>query len=152
MSAGTVLITDLIDADATSPRYCGFSIGRAIEIERGWLHVRRIERSGNRVYGVGDFVSPTQAARIQAKWDIRWGLMRAPNAPPPSLDKAPAGPTRLAKFDDVDSAAAAIVAAGYRELAKRHHPDAGGTHMAMSLLTQAKSQLQKILELAKGTV
>jgi len=145
---GTVRIYDLIDADASSSRYCGHSIGRAIEIDRGWLHVRRIERSGGAVYGVGQIVSQIQAVKLQQKWDIRWGLRVAPTAPAP--DKAP-GPVRLAKFGDVDAAAAAIVSAGYQVLAKRHHPDVGGTHAAMSLLTQAKTQLAKILDLAKGS-
>ena len=150
MSAGTVRIYDLIDADASSLRYCGHSIGRVIEIERGWLHVKRIERSGGLVYGVGEIVSQTQGARIQAKWDVRWGLRCAPNAPPREPDKMPSGPIRVGKFSDVDGAAAAIVSAGYRELAKRFHPDAGGDHNTMSLLTQAHKQLKQILDLAKG--
>lgn len=149
MTAGRVRITDLIDADAGSPRYCGHSIGRAIEAAGRWVRVDRIERSGDHVYGVGVCVSADAAAKLQQKWDIRWGLRIAPN--PPAVPPAPkpdrrAGPS---KFADIDAAAAAIVSAGYRELAKRCHPDLGGDHNSMSLLTQAKTQLVKILEIAK---
>lgn len=52
-------------------------------------------------------------------------------------------------FADIDSAAAAIVAAGYRELAKKHHPDAGGAPETMAFLNAAKSQLVEILKAVK---
>jgi hypothetical protein len=154
VTAARVRITDLIDADAASPRYCGHSIGRVIETQRdgaaAYIHVRRVERIGNDVWGVGVVINQhSSAAKLQMLWDVRWGLRIAP--PPPAPDK----PGRLAsmkRFADVDGAAAAIVAAGYRELSKRHHPDVGGDHMAMSLLTQAKTQLVKILALAKEGV
>ena len=154
MPAGRARITDLIDADASSPRYCGHSIGRVIAVEwpsgARYIHVQRVERSGDHVYGVGAEVSKSKAEALQMRWDVRWGLRVAP--PLPSIPAAPKpdrpAPTR--RFSDVDGAAAAIVAAGYRELAKRHHPDAGGDHMTMSLLTQAKRQLSQILDLAKG--
>jgi hypothetical protein len=152
MTAARVRITDLIDADAGSPRYCGHSIGRVIQTERDgspvWVKVDRIERSGPNVYGCGPVIGAAQAEKLQTRWDIRWGLRVAPAVPVAAA--IPTGPARLAKFSDIDGAAAAIVAAGYRELAKRHHPDAGGSHAAMSLLTQAKQQLVKILDLAKG--
>ena len=149
---GRARIMDLVDADAGSPRYCGHSIGRVIQVELadgpGWLRIDRIERSGAAVWGVGEFVPASQAVKIQTKWDIRWGLRCAPVAAP-APDRPPSA--GLMKFADVDGAAAAIVNTGYRELAKRHHPDTGGSHQSMSLLTQAKSQLSKILELAKGS-
>ena len=151
MTPGRARITDLIDADPCSPRYCGHSIGRVIALDRNgspsWLHVQRVERVGESVYGVGVFVAADKAVAIQTRWDVRWGNRCAP--PPPSVPKADT-PPKSARFGDVDGAAAAIVSAGYRELAKRHHPDAGGDHRSMSLLTQAKSQLQQILKMAKG--
>lgn len=49
---------------------------------------------------------------------------------------------------DVDSAAAAIVAAGYRALAQEHHPDHGGSHETMAHLNEAKRQLRELLKLA----
>jgi hypothetical protein len=144
---GRVRIIDLVSADASSPHYCGHSIGRVLTVEQNggaqYLHVRRIERSGDHVYGLGEFVSPSEAVKLQTKWDVRWGFLCAPNPAP--AKPVPVGPGRTARFIDIDGAAAAIVAAGYREMAKRHHPDAGGSHNAMSLLTQAKSQLTKIL-------
>lgn len=154
MTVGRARITDLIDADASSPRYCGHSIGRVLQIAESdgtrWLRVDRVERSGDRVYGVGVCVSAAQAEKIQTKWDIRWGLRSAPNQPPPAPDRRPSGPLRVGKFADVDGAASAIVSAGYRELSKRFHPDAGGDHNTMSLLTQAHKQLKQILDMAKG--
>jgi hypothetical protein len=51
---------------------------------------------------------------------------------------------------DVDSAAAAIVAAGFRALSKSHHPDAGGSTETMALLSQARAQLREMLTLAGG--
>lgn len=50
---------------------------------------------------------------------------------------------------DIDGAAAAIIAAGYRELAKKHHPDAGGAAETMALLNAAKKQLVEILNAAR---
>ena len=155
MTAGRVRITDLIDADASSPRYCGHSIGRVLEVpvDAGsrWVRIDRVERSGDRVYGIGVCVTAAQAVTLQTKWDVRWGVRCAPNTPPPA-DTRPSGPVRAGKFADVDGAAAAIVSLGYRELAKRNHPDAGGDHQTMSLLTQAHKQLRQILDLAKGVV
>ena len=152
--AARVRITDLIDADASSPRYCGHSIGRVLAVQRDGqtLHVKilRVERSRQDVWGVGTVIGPGAAANLQARWDVRWGLRCAPNAPTPEPDKIPSGPIRVGKFSDVDGAAAAIVSAGYRELAKRFHPDAGGDHNTMSLLTQAHKQLKQILDMAKG--
>lgn len=39
----------------------------------------------------------------------------------------------------------AIVAAGYRSLSKSCHPDAGGSHEAMLMLTQAREMLDEML-------
>ena len=154
MIPGRERITDLIDADPSSARYCGYSIGRVMQIERdgavSWLLVRRIERSGDRVYGVGEFVGADKAVRLQTQWDVRWGLQHAPN-PPAKPDRPPSARPVKADWSDVDGAAAAIVAAGYRELARRCHPDVGGSHATMSLLTQAKRQLSQILDLARLT-
>lgn len=54
------------------------------------------------------------------------------------------------KITDIDSAAAAIVAAGYRALSKQHHPDVGGSDAAMALISQARAQLRDMLKLAGG--
>jgi hypothetical protein len=48
----------------------------------------------------------------------------------------------------LDEAAAAIIAAGFRALAKTHHPDAGGSHAAMALLSEARKQLTDLMKLA----
>lgn len=65
-------------------------------------------------------------------------------------EKALAGADPESNITDIDSAAAAIVTAGYRELAKRYHPDAGGSAEVMALLNTAKRQLVEILAAAKG--
>lgn len=156
MTAGRARITDLIDADAGSPRYCGHSIGRVLAVDRDgetqYLHVQRIERSGESVYGVGTVVSGAQAVKLQTCWDIRWGFRCAPQPAVGTAEhRAGAGDStrhRSRRFADIDAAASAIVSTGYRELAKSCHPDTGGDHQTMSLLTQAKSQLSKILALA----
>ena len=158
MILGRVRITDLIDRDASSPRYCGHSIGRVIEAPSasGTQHVRvdRIERMGDTVYGIGPILDPAKAVVTQAKWDTRWGIRCAPvKIEPERKTKIPAMPTggvRRTPIADIDAAAAAIVAEGYRALAKVHHPDAGGNHQAMALLSQAKQQLTQILQLARG--
>jgi hypothetical protein len=50
----------------------------------------------------------------------------------------------------IEAAAAAIVSMGYRELSKRHHPDAGGTTDEMALINQARTALTELLKLAQG--
>lgn len=52
------------------------------------------------------------------------------------------------KITDVDSAAAAIVAAGFRALAEKHHPDKGGEQNTFILVAEAKKQLVELLKLA----
>jgi hypothetical protein len=59
-----------------------------------------------------------------------------------------AEPAADAEITDLDSAAAAIVTAGFRALSKIHHPDAGGAAQTMALLTQARGQLRDMLKLA----
>jgi hypothetical protein len=66
-----------------------------------------------------------------------------------AIERALVGVDAESNIVDIDSAAAAIVAAGYRELAKRHHPDAGGSTEAMALINAAKKQLVEILNAAK---
>lgn len=158
MTASRIRITDLIDADAGSPRYCGHSIGRVIKIPppidggtRHHLRIDRIERCGENVYGIGTLVSAAQAEKLQTRWDIRWGFRCAPQPKPDTPAYRAGGSGRTTRFSDVDSAAAAIVNTGYRELAKRNHPDVGGSSATMTLLSQAKTQLSQILDLAKGT-
>jgi DnaJ-class molecular chaperone len=55
----------------------------------------------------------------------------------------------ISEFADVDSAARAIVREGFRTLAMKHHPDKGGTHATMAMLTETKHQLMKMLDLIK---
>lgn len=55
----------------------------------------------------------------------------------------------VTNINDVDSAALAIVTAGYRDLVKKYHPDRGGSHEIMGLLSVAKKQLSEILEAVK---
>lgn len=64
-------------------------------------------------------------------------------APPPVADLS------ISEFADVDSAARAIVREGFRTLAMKHHPDKGGTHATMAMLTETKHQLMKMLDLIK---
>lgn len=66
--------------------------------------------------------------------------------------KALAGGAGDAKITDIDSAAQAIISAGFRELSKVHHPDAGGPAETMVLLNQAKAQLREMLKLAGEAV
>lgn len=65
-------------------------------------------------------------------------------------EKALSVPMSDEAITDIDSAAAAIVAAGYKALAKIHHPDAGmtGSDATMALLSGARAQLRDILKLA----
>jgi hypothetical protein len=56
------------------------------------------------------------------------------------------------KIADIDSAAAAIVSAGFRALSKTHHPDAGGSAETMALLSAARAQLREMLALALANV
>jgi len=65
------------------------------------------------------------------------------------VERALQGADPESNIIDIDSAAAAIVAAGYRELAKKNHPDAGGAAETMALITAAKAQLVEILRAAK---
>ena len=65
-----------------------------------------------------------------------------------ACEKALAGPMADEKICDIDSAAAAVVAAGYKALAKLHHPDAGGSDATMALLSAARAQLKDMLKLA----
>lgn len=51
---------------------------------------------------------------------------------------------RLLPPPDVRDAAAELIAAGYRALAKVKHPDAGGDHTAMVSLTQARDFLRAV--------
>jgi len=69
--------------------------------------------------------------------------------PPPAA--APATPPvgGVSEFPDVDSAARAIVKEGFRQLAMKHHPDKGGTHATMAVLTETKHQLMQMLDLIK---
>jgi hypothetical protein len=155
MTAGRVRITDLIDADAGSARYCGHSIGRVIGVEQDGTirHVRvdRIERSGDRVYGIGPVIGAAQAEKIQTRWDIRWGLRCAPVAPPPKPDSPPSARAVSTRFSDIDGAAAAIVSAGYRELARRCHPDTGGSHETMAdAADPGRSKITALRELVRG--
>ena len=68
-----------------------------------------------------------------------------------SCQKALEAPAADEKITDIDSAAAAIVAAGYKALAKIHHPDAGitGSDATMALLSAARVQLRDMLKLAE---
>lgn len=50
---------------------------------------------------------------------------------------------------DIDSAVAAIVAAGYRTLALKNHPDKGGSAAIMALLSDGKKQLTELINLIK---
>lgn len=52
------------------------------------------------------------------------------------------------RITDIDSAAAAIIAAGFKALSKTHHPDAGGSNETMALLSQARAQLRELLKMA----
>ena len=56
------------------------------------------------------------------------------------------------KITDIDSAAAAIVAAGFKALAIAHHPDKGGDAATMALINSARKQLVELLKLAAQAV
>ena len=47
---------------------------------------------------------------------------------------------------DMRDRAAELVDAGFRTLSKKYHPDRGGQHEDMVLLSQAKEALQEILQ------
>ena len=68
------------------------------------------------------------------------------------LLKALAAATAEPAMTDVAQAAAAIISAGFRALAAKHHPDQGGSIEVMSLLNQARESLSEILKMAQGEV
>jgi hypothetical protein len=55
---------------------------------------------------------------------------------------------RLLTSPDVRDAAAELIAAGFRTLAKVKHPDAGGDHAAMVALTEARDLLRTVVDQA----
>jgi len=60
-----------------------------------------------------------------------------------------ANPWAGAKFPDVDSAARAMLDAGFKALARTHHPDVGGDVTTMSLLSETRKQIREMLDLVK---
>jgi hypothetical protein len=75
----------------------------------------------------------------------RPGPKLKPYRPP----KPPKPPKPVSAFSTVDSAAKAIIDAGFKALAKVHHPDLGGNTATMSSLTETRRQLKQMLELIK---
>lgn len=88
----------------------------------------------------------TEFAALTGEIDERLTQWREQKA---ACERALEGAAPDANIVDIDSAASAIVAAGYRELAKKHHPDQGGAAETMALLNAAKKQLVEILSAAR---
>jgi len=82
-----------------------------------------------------DLREPLRSA-LEHEWAVRLGVDAAPEAEPLEAEVA-------AMAEDV-------VTAGYRVLAKRHHPDAGGDAAAMATLNDAVAALRRQLRQASG--
>jgi len=55
---------------------------------------------------------------------------------------AAAEAARQAERDAEREAASEIIKLGFKQAAKKHHPDAGGSHTAMTRLNRAKDRLK----------
>lgn len=55
----------------------------------------------------------------------------------------------LPEITDTDSAVEAIIATGYRALARAYHPDLGGSTEVMAILNRTKRELKELLESTK---
>jgi len=84
---------------------------------------------------LSDLCEPLRSA-LEREWAIRLGVDAAPEAEPLEADVA--------------AMAEAVVTAGYRVLAKRHHPDANGDPAAMATLNEAVAALRRLLRQACG--
>lgn len=120
------------------------------------------DRANNEINRAAELVALTSAERIEQALKARakfaqekidallaqrvagWREVKA------ACERALQGVDPESNIQDIDSAAGAIVAAGYRELAKKHHPDAGGAAETMALINAAKKQLVEILNAARG--
>jgi hypothetical protein len=76
-----------------------------------------------------------------ANIDLREPLLSAVEE---ALDRDTEPPARKKDVpDDVRSVAHTLIAAGYRSLAQRYHPDHGGTHTDMLRLNEARRWLKE---------
>lgn len=82
-----------------------------------------------------------EVAARRAAWETERARIQA------ALEQENAEPA-LTELSTVDSAAALIVAAGYKALAAVHHPDKGGDTATMALINEARAQLRELLALA----
>lgn len=140
----------------------------------GLRHVAGFKRTDGAVTRCAELLAQTPAERVKEKLESTIALSEKKVAALRALDRGEftaeleiidariAGWQQLAamcesaliggagdeRITDIDSAAAAIVSAGYRALSKIHHPDAGGSAATMALLSQARRQLVELLKLA----